>query len=51
MPGVLYCLHLPSMTANKRCFTAKTCLHQAVYILCELWSRVIFLSIMTETTS
>ena len=42
MPGLMLYLHLPSMTANKKCFTAKTHLHQAVYILCELWSEDIF---------
>lgn len=42
MPGLMLYLHLPSLTANKKCFTAKTHLHQAVYILCELWSKDIF---------
>ena len=42
MSGLMLYLHLPSMTANKKCFTAKTHLHQAVYILCELWSEDIF---------
>ena len=42
MPGLMLYLHLPSLKVNKTCFTAKTHLHQAVYILCELWSKDIF---------
>lgn len=42
MPGLMLYLHLPSLTANKKCFAVKTHLHQAVYILCELWSKDIF---------